>query len=96
MNQNNLSSNQPELNLQNLQFPVARQRTTRDLRRLIEVLTGEKLTAREILQHGKQGNWQIPCTNGVVIVNPSIPPKKARFWRWDLFFWPVSTTQISA
>jgi len=51
---------QLELNLKAIEFAFAQSRTTTNLRKLIEALTGEKLTARDILQRGKQGRFELP------------------------------------
>jgi hypothetical protein len=88
---NNISSDHQQLsiNAQNLGFPLAEYLTTRKLRSLVHEITGASLTAREIEQQGKSGQFEIPWQRGTLIVLPSTQLSSNRLLRWDLYCFPI-------
>jgi hypothetical protein len=80
---------QSELNLTGRRFALARQQTTQQVRLILELLTGERLTAQEVLKQGKKGCLKLSSPFGLSIVTADLTSKNSRCWRWSIDFIPT-------
>lgn len=87
---------QTESNIGSQQFTLREKQTTRQVRHLIEHLTGKKLTAQSVLRQGRTGKFEIESTHGTIIVTVSRSEKTGRSWLWDVHFTPYNLVRLTA
>ena len=90
-----LNTGQSNLNLMRVGSPVADSLATKEVRQLLQTITKEKVSAKEILHQGRNGKLQVPYMHGVLLISPSQRSKSGRFWRWDVFFCPTVLREVS-
>lgn len=80
------SSNDKQLclNVNRFESPFADGLKTKELKLLLEILTKERLSPREILNRGKNGRFEVRYSKGVLLITPSQKGKSGRFWQWDV------------
>jgi hypothetical protein len=86
---------QAKLNLDTERFTLARQQTTHQVRSLIQQLTGQQLTAQEVLREGRYGNLEVLSEHGWLVITADSDAKNSRLWRWNVEFVPVGLYRAS-
>ena len=72
------------------QATVAEDVKTREVRSLIYILTGKKLSSDEIVSLARSEQPELSYPQGKLIFRPSSKGKDGRYWLWDIVFAPTS------
>jgi hypothetical protein len=91
----NSKHKQSSLNLTQLESLLADGLLTQKVRKLIQMLTNEEVSTKDIRQIAGKGKLQFRYSCGVLRIVPSHKGKLGRCWRWDVIFSPISLSPVS-
>ena len=86
----NSKTGQINLNVHQVQATVAEGLKTQQVRSLIHILTGKKLSACELVSLARSNQPELPYPQGKLTFRPSPRGKDGRYWLWDIVLVPSS------
>jgi hypothetical protein len=83
---NNSLDSQGVINLEQLSFVITYQQRTDQVRKIVKQLTGNNLTAKEILLSGRKAGIKVSCSCGLIVIQTDFNSRQNRLWRWNVRF----------